>query len=208
MTGRRFLDVAGTALGLVLVSPLLILIGLAIRLDSPGPVIFSQKRLGLNGTIFQIHKFRKYPPGYTGTGLAVQDTGMTPVGAFLEKTKLDELPQLWNVLVGEMALVGPRPEILRFESLFQGPYRKLFDYRPGIFGPSQVAYRNEAEMFPEGVEPERYYREVLFPAKAEIDLAYYRQATPWSDLAWIVRSIAAVLFGGTRKRVSDPRQTR
>ncbi|OAD21195.1 bacterial sugar transferase, partial [Candidatus Thiomargarita nelsonii] len=118
---KRIIDLVFSLLGLLLAAPLMLLIALFIRMDSPGSVFFSQKRLGLKGRHFMVHKFRKFPSdwGSAGPGVTVAgDARMTKVGKFLERTKLDELPQLWNILLGEMSFVGPRPESLRYADLF------------------------------------------------------------------------------------------
>ena len=148
---KRLLDIALSVTGLLIAAPVMLVIAIFIRIDSPGKVIFSQKRLGKNKNYFFIHKFRKFPDdwGTKGSGVTTQgDVRMTSVGAFLERTKLDELPQLWNILKGEMSFVGPRPESTRYEALFTDGYEKLLDFTPGIFGPNQVAFRNESEMYP------------------------------------------------------------
>ena len=112
----------------------------------------------------------------------------------LERTKLDELPQLWNILVGEMALVGPRPESLAFADCFDGSYRRALDYKPGIFGPCQVIFRHESDLYEPGRDPEEFYRQTLFPLKASVDLAYFPSRTMMSDARWAVQSVLAV-FG-------------
>ncbi len=119
---------------------------------------------------------------------------MTPVGRFLEKSKLDELPQLWNVLRGDMSFVGPRPESPDFADCFDQVFVRVRDFRPGIFGPSQAIFRFESSLYPKGAEPERYYRAVLFPLKARIDLAYYPDSSVVSDIGWILRCMLTV-FG-------------
>jgi lipopolysaccharide/colanic/teichoic acid biosynthesis glycosyltransferase len=182
---------------LLLAAPLMLLIALAIVLESGFPVFFSQERLGLNGRRFVMLKFRKFHRqiGRDTVPLTMaNDARCTRVGRFLAKSKLDELPQLWNVARGDMALVGPRPEVPEFESCFAGSFRGVLDYRPGIFGPSQVAFRSEGAMFPQGRDPQDFYREVLFPAKAALDLAYYPSRSIMSDLKWVLRSVLAV-FG-------------
>jgi hypothetical protein len=119
---------------------------------------------------------------------------LTGVGRFLLRTKLDELPQLWNVLKGDMSIVGPRPESLDFQDCFKGPCARVLEHKPGIFGPSQVLFRNEYIFHHRHPEPEQFYRDVLFPLKADIDLAYFEHRTLCRDLGWAVRSALAV-FG-------------
>jgi lipopolysaccharide/colanic/teichoic acid biosynthesis glycosyltransferase len=180
---------------LVLVMPLVISIAIAIVIDSGYPVFFSQERLGLDGRRFQMLKFRKFPTtvGRNTRPLTLaNDCRCTRVGRLLAKTKLDELPQLWNVIRGDMALVGPRPEVPDFEACFAGPFHRVLDYRPGIFGPSQTVFRAEGSLYPPDQDPEEFYREVLFPAKAALDLAYYPARTVYGDIKWVLRGMLAV----------------
>jgi lipopolysaccharide/colanic/teichoic acid biosynthesis glycosyltransferase len=177
--------------------PLFACIAVAILLESGRPVFFSQTRLGLDGRHFKLLKFRKFGPAEGTGGLPVtlaNDTRLTGVGKFLERTKLDELPQFWNVLKGDMAIVGPRPESLRFADCFSGPFLALLRHKPGIFGPAQAMFRNESAHYGPGGDPETTYRKLLFPAKAAIDLGYYDGRTLMRDMIWICLSIGAI-FG-------------
>lgn len=192
---RRFVDVSVAAVALVVLAPLMLLIALAILFESGAPVIFAQTRFGQGGRHFQIYKFRKFTTKQARIGLPLtmhNDTRMSRLGRLLADTKLDELPQLYNILRGDMSLVGPRPESLDFADCFDPSTRGVLDHRPGILGPSQVAFRNERDFFPAGSEPTKFYREVLFPAKAGIDLAYYRERTLLSDFKWMVLGFLAV----------------
>jgi lipopolysaccharide/colanic/teichoic acid biosynthesis glycosyltransferase len=208
---KRATDVVLAVVGLVLGAPLIALIALAIRVDSPGRVIFSQERLGLHGRVFRMHKFRKFPDawGDRGSGVTVAgDARMTRLGRFLERTKFDEIPQLWNILKGEMSFVGPRPETLRFRDLFHGEFARVHDFVPGIFGPNQVAFRNESKMYPPDQDPETFYREQLFPQKARQDIAYFSQSTAVSDFLWIARgfwySVAGVVDWRRQAQLRGP----
>jgi hypothetical protein len=118
---------------------------------------------------------------------------MTPLGRFLEKSKLDELPQLWNVLRGDMSFVGPRPETPNFADCFEQGFARVLAYRPGILGPSQAFVRDESSLFPEGADPVAFYRSVIFPLKARIDLAYYQNGSLLSDIGWIIRCVLVVV---------------
>ena len=189
---KRTFDIALALTGLIIGAPLLGLVALAVWIDSPGPAIFAQERIGRHGKRFRMYKYRKFPVRMKG-GASVTvagDARMTWVGAFIERTKLDELPQLWNVLKGDMSFVGPRPESPAYTSLFEGKYAKLLDYIPGIFGPSQVFYRNESELYPPGDAPDRFYREKLFPKKADLDLEYFARANMVSNMIWMARGPA------------------
>ncbi len=195
---KRAMDVVLALLGLIIGAPLIAVIALLVRLDSPGKAIFSQRRLGLHGCVFRMHKFRKFPDNWGTKGATVTvaaDVRMTRLGRFLERTKLDELPQLWNILVGEMSFVGPRPETVNFKDLFLGEFARVHDYVPGIFGPNQVAFRNESHLYPPDQDPETFYREQLFPRKARNDLEYFATATAWTDLLWILRGVWISLVG-------------
>ncbi len=192
---RRLFDIVVALAGILCFLPILIPVVLAIRLDSPGPIFYSQNRLGQRGRIFRLYKFRKFRDGATGRAVTLRnDDRMTRVGHFLERTKIDEVPQLWNVLKADMSVVGPRPETLDFADCFEGVYRGVLDHRPGIFGPNQVYFRNEGALFPEKVDPHEFYRAVLFPAKARIDLAYFPRRSLRQDVVWLFRGVLAV-FG-------------
>lgn len=195
---KRIIDVTLASIGLVIATPLMALIAIAVWLNSPGNVIFAHERLGLHGKRFRMYKFRKFPAnwGNKGPGVTVRnDVRMTRVGAILERTKLDELPQLWNVLKGDMSLVGPRPESTDFADLYIGKYAEILEYIPGIFGPNQAAFRNEGEFYGAHEDPETFYRTVLFPQKAQRDLAYFRKANCINDVTFISKGVWATLVG-------------
>lgn len=195
---KRLFDIVLAVVGLMVSAPLMAAISAIVWLESPGNVIFSQERLGLYGKRFRMHKFRKFPAhwGDCGPGVTVScDARMTRIGTVLERLKLDELPQLWNILKGEMSFVGPRPESVRFADLFKGRYTAVLEFIPGIFGPNQIAFRNECTLYPHDEEPEAYYRRVLFPKKAQSDLDYFSDANLLKDTGWIIRGIWASIFG-------------
>lgn len=195
---KRAFDIVFALLGLIVGGPFIALIALAVRIDTPGSILFTQQRLGVGGQKFNLLKFRKFASdwGNAGPGVTVAgDVRMTRVGKVLERTKLDELPQLWNILRGEMSFVGPRPESLRYADLFSGSYLGVLKYRPGIFGPNQIDYRNESEMYPADEAPDVFYRRVLFPAKADQDLAYFSASNCWTDVGWIIKGIVVSLVG-------------
>jgi lipopolysaccharide/colanic/teichoic acid biosynthesis glycosyltransferase len=204
---RRALDIlCAVVVGFVL-APIMLIVTLAIWIESGRPILFSHLRLGQNGRPFRMYKFRKFRPDCDNHGcpLTVEgDSRLTAVGRLLAASKLDELPQFWNVLRGDMSVVGPRPESLAFTGCFRNGFEKILEHKPGIFGPCQVMFRHESKLYPAGVAAVEFYREVLFPAKAQIDLAYFPSRTLVSDLGWIVRgawSIAArarieTAFGG------------
>ena len=197
---RRALDIIVALAALTLLAPLLLLISAAIVLETGRPIFFAQRRLGQCGRHFRLHKFRKFwtGPGAGGPLTLRDDPRMTRVGNFLMKTKLDELPQLWNVLKGEMSLVGPRPEtpdLIEFSDrdYVDPSYAAVLESRPGLFGPCQFYFRDESAFYDGVADPARFYREVLFPMKTTIDLAYYQRRSLVSDLGWILRGVMVVL---------------
>jgi lipopolysaccharide/colanic/teichoic acid biosynthesis glycosyltransferase len=198
LAGRavKLLDVSVASFLILFLLPILMLIVLAIYLEDGAPILFRQPRLAQQGKSFVLYKFRKFRNDVPANGCALtlqNDERFTRVGRRLERTKLDELPQLWNVVRGDMSIVGPRPESLAFADCFNGRYRELLRYRPGIFGPAQALFRNESALYPNGQDPEQFYREVLFPAKADIDLSYYPARSGLGDCAWATRCCLAVL---------------
>jgi len=196
---RRLFDVTVALTGMLLFLLFLALVVLAIHLDSPGPILFSQIRLGQHGRPFRLYKFRKFHHGCQGRAVTLKDDDrMTRVGRILERTKIDEVPQLWNVLRGDMAIVGPRPETQDFADCFDGPYRAVLDHKPGIFGPNQVYFRNECRLYPKNADPHDFYRKVLFPAKARNDLDYFPRRSFGQDVVWILRGLLALLGVGPR----------
>jgi len=201
---RRGLDIAITAMSLLLLAPIILLIALAVLADTPGPVFFSQTRLGRHGQPFRLHKFRKFrnDVGLGGHQVTIgDDPRLTRIGRLLERTKLDELPQLWNVLVGEMSIVGPRPESLAFADCFNGPFQRVLDYKPGLLGPNQVMFRYEGKLFPPDRDPHEFYRSILFPLKARVDLTYFPRRTLRSDVGWMFRGVLAVAGVGAMRGV-------
>jgi lipopolysaccharide/colanic/teichoic acid biosynthesis glycosyltransferase len=196
---RRLLDIVISLFALVLLSPIILLVTVAIALETGRPILFSQLRIGRNGRSFRMYKFRKFRSdcGTDGSPLTLEnDDRSTKVGKILMATKLDEVPQFWNTLMGDMAIIGPRPESFAFADCFTGPYTELLKYKPGIMGPAQVAFRNESDLYTGHSDPSEFYRVVLFPMKAAIDLDYYSKRTLGSDVVWMFRGAAAIL-GGT-----------
>lgn len=198
---RRVVDVVLTASVLVLLSPLLLIIALAVRLDSPGSVFYSEIRLGLNGTPFRIHKFRSLQSdtGPLSSVAPTDDPRITQVGQFLRRTKLDELPQLFDVLRGKMRLVGPRPEIAEHLTAIPDEQRReLLSIRPGITGPSAIAFIAEDKALEGIAEPESIYRDYLVPIKVGYDLAYIRDHGLLTDIRLLLETLI-ILFSSRRK---------
>jgi lipopolysaccharide/colanic/teichoic acid biosynthesis glycosyltransferase len=199
---RRALDIVCSCTAMVVLAPLALFVSLAIWIEGGRPILFSQLRLGLNGRPFRMYKFRKFRPDCDNNGCPLTmdgDDRLTRIGRGLAESKLDELPQLWNVLRGDMSLVGPRPESLALADCFRDGFEKIHEHRPGLFGPCQVLFRNESKLYPAGVTAVEFYRQVLFPAKAEIDLAYFSHRTLASDLGWILRAAWAIVAGARER---------
>jgi len=194
---QRAFDFCLALLALCAAAPFMLLIAGVVWLESGRPIYFSQLRLGKGGRPFYLYKFRKFRVdcGPDGRPLTLRnDDRMTAVGRFLALTKTDELPQLWNVLRGDMSIVGPRPESLAFADCFSNGLEHVLDCRPGLFGPCQFLFRHEELFFPPNAEPEEFYRRVLFPAKARIDLEYFSRRSLIKDVGWMLRGAGAV-FG-------------
>lgn len=188
--------------GVILLAPFLALVAILIKLDSPGPVFFRQRRIGVNGEPFGIFKFRTMVDGAYRMGSRLttkRDPRITRLGGILRWSKIDELPQLFNVLRGEMSFIGPRPEDPYFVEFYNDEQREVLSLRPGIVGPSQIEGRNEVEEYPEGIkDTEKYYLEHILPPKLERDLRYVRTATYWSDLGLLFHGVWATLRGAFR----------
>lgn len=190
---KRLFDVWAAALGLLLLSPVLLAAAVWVKLDSPGPVLFRQTRVGRFGVPFTIHKFRtmRVEPGAAITVGA--DPRITRSGQVLRQSKLDELPQLWDVLRGAMSLVGPRPELPRYVELYPADLREqVLAVRPGITDPASLAFSHEAELLAAAADPEREYREVILPAKLRLSADYAARASLATDLRLILATLARV----------------
>lgn len=201
----RLRDVVASGLGLVLLSPLLLAVAIAILLDSPGPVFFRQTRVGLHGRHFRIHKFRTMRVDAAGPAVsATGDSRVTRVGRLLRRSKVDELPQLIDVLRGEMSLVGPRPEVPEYVSLWPDDLRPvILSVRPGITDPATVHLRAEADILAQTTDPERVYKEELLPLKTREYARYVRTRSFVGDLKTIAATLAAILLPGLAPRPSE-----
>jgi len=191
---KRLFDGVLSALGLLLLSPLLLVLAVWIKLDSPGPVFFRQERVGRFGVPFRIHKFRTMAHDGVGALITVgADARITRAGAFLRRSKLDELPQLIDVLLGRMSLVGPRPEVPRYVALYPQALRdKVLSVRPGITDVASIEYRDENERLAQAADPEREYVDVVMPAKLQLAAHYVDHASLRFDLQLILRTVRLV----------------
>lgn len=191
---KRCVDIALSSLGLVLLSPILAAIALAVWLDSGSPVLFRQERVGLGFRRFQILKFRTMHVENAGPSVTVAgDRRITRIGNFLRHTKLDELPQLWNVLRADLSLVGPRPEVPQYVELFTERYRTVLMVRPGITDLASIRFRNEEQILSRSGEPLREYAERVLPAKLTLAEEYVRTHTVAGDVGILFRTIAAIV---------------
>jgi lipopolysaccharide/colanic/teichoic acid biosynthesis glycosyltransferase len=196
---KRLIDILLSGVGLLLCAPLLAACALGVRLDSPGPVLFRQERVGRGGRTFLILKLRTMraapAPGASQVTVA-GDPRITRFGGWLRRTKLDELPQLWNVLAGDMSLVGPRPEVPRFVAHYPAEARAIvLSVRPGITDPASVRFRNEAELLAGSADPERDYVECILPEKIAAYVAYVRGRSFAVDLRILAATLRAVASG-------------
>lgn len=193
---KRLFDVVCSGLGLLALLPLLALIAIAIKLDSPGPVFFRQERIGKDGVPFRIHKLRSMSvrqDPQAGQITVGADPRITRVGKWIRKWKLDELVQLIDVFTGSMSLVGPRPEVPRYVVLYPDALRDLvLSVRPGITDPASIRFRNENEILGQSSDPERTYREIILPEKLRIQAEYVQTRTFLGDLKIIAHTLLAV----------------
>jgi lipopolysaccharide/colanic/teichoic acid biosynthesis glycosyltransferase len=196
---KRFFDVVLSTAGLILLSPLLIGIALWIKLDTAGPVFFRQQRVGLEGALFGIHKFRTMSADAAQRGLQItvgDDPRITRAGRFLRRMKLDELPQLIDVLLGNMSLVGPRPEVPKYVAMYSEAQRdKVLSVRPGITDPASLQYRHESSLLAAAANPaeaERIYIEQIMPAKLQLSLGYVESMSVANDVRLILTTIRLV----------------
>ncbi|MBX3601716.1 MAG: sugar transferase [Rubrivivax sp.] len=190
---KRLFDLTGALLALALLWPLLLAIALAVRLDSPGPALFRQERVGRHGRPFRIHKFRTMAADAPARGLPLTvgaDPRITRVGAWLRRTRLDELPQFLDILRGDMSLVGPRPEVPRYVALYPPALRdRVLAVRPGLTDPASLQFIDEAALLAAAADPEREYVDVILPRKLALAADYAERATLTGDLCVLWRTL-------------------
>ena len=198
--GKRLLDMFFSALGLIILSPLFPLVALLIKLDSMGPVFFRQKRMGQGGQLFYLLKFRTMISDKQKEANGFEPGSfqrVTRVGKFLRKTKLDEIPQLVNVLIGDMSLVGPRPEVERYSNFYSEKFADVLSVRPGITDSASIKYRNEEQILSQSHDPQKTYQEIILPDKLEIARAYVKSNVSfWGDVHIIAQTFLSILKGG------------
>lgn len=188
---KRLFDLFFAVLGLVLAWWIILLAWLAASIDTRSNGFFMQQRVGRMGEIFWVVKIKTMRPvaAFETTVTQRGDPRITPLGAFFRRTKIDELPQLWNVLLGDMSFVGPRPDVPGFADKLEGEERAMLYIRPGITGPASLKYRNEEELLANQKEPEAYNREVIWPDKVQINLDYIRNWSLGRDMKYILETV-------------------
>lgn len=193
---KRLFDIFSSLTVLILLSPLFLLLALAIVLDSKGGVFYKQERIGKSGRPFMLFKFRSMRSGSDKKGLITvgnKDNRTTPVGRFIRKYKLDELPQLINILRNEMSVVGPRPEVEKYVKLYNSEQRKVLSVKPGLTDLASLAYINENEILAQSENPEKTYVEEIMPAKLKLNLEYIEKQNFWFDLKVIAKTLKKIV---------------
>lgn len=204
---KRLFDVAAASVGLLMLCPIMFLIALAIKLKSPGPAIYSQTRIGKYGRPFRLYKFRSMVVDAERLGSSVTtgcDPRITPIGRILRRTKLDELPQLWNVLRGDMSLVGPRPDVPEIVDMYTPQMRKILNVRPGITSIASLHLRREEELLTLVTDPDTFYIQVIVPAKVELAMEHIRHNSFLFDLSILLQTIWALTIGRFLHNIEHP----
>lgn len=193
-------DRLASTMGLLILWPILLLVAIMIRVKMPGgAVIFKQKRVGQDGKLFTMYKFRSMTVSHSGSSVSVAgESRITPLGAKLRKYKLDELPELWNVLKGDMSFVGPRPDVPGYADKLEGRDRNILKLKPGITGPASLKYRNEEELLAKIENPQKYNDEVIYPDKIKINLYYLEHYSFLKDIQMIICTVLGkkMKYGG------------
>ncbi|MDD3194258.1 MAG: sugar transferase [Paludibacter sp.] len=187
---KRIFDFTAAFFGILLLWPLLLVVAILIKVKMPGPIFFTQKRVGQHGKLFTMIKLRTMKVNHGGNSISVKgESRITPLGATMRKYKLDELPGLWNVLRGDMSFVGPRPDVPGYADQLHGDDRRILLFKPGITGPASMKYSNEEEILAQQQDPVKYNDEVIYPDKVRINLAYLDNQSFLLDLKIIVYTV-------------------
>lgn len=191
MIAKYVFDRIMAFVGLVVLSPILLIVWLLIRVKMPdGPAVFAQKRVGKDGKLFTMYKFRSMSMHHSGSSVSVAgESRITPLGAKLRRYKMDELPELWNVLVGDMSFVGPRPDVPGYADKLEGNNRRVLQLRPGITGPASLKYRDEEMLLALQANPQEYNDHVIYPDKVRINLYYLDHYSFLADIKMIVATV-------------------
>lgn len=193
---KRIFDILFSSIGLILISPILLVISIIIKITSEGPILFKQVRVAKDNKDFKILKFRTMIVDADKKGLKItvkDDPRITKIGKFLRKTKLDELPQLFNVLLGDMSFVGPRPEVRKYVDLYTEEQKQVLSVRPGITDLASIKYRNENELLDQSTNPEDTYINEIMPSKLKINLDYVKNINLVNDIKLILLTIKTVI---------------
>ncbi len=193
---KRIFDIVASGLGLIVLSPLFLILAIWIKCDSKGPVFYSQVRVGYKNKDFRIFKFRSMRVGADKGSLVTiggHDPRVTKSGYFIRKFKFDELPQLINVFVGDMSLVGPRPEVRHYVDYWTPEQMHVLDVRPGITDPASIKFRNENELMEKAEDPEKYYIEVIMQEKIKLYLEYVEKQSFWYDFGLILKTFLVIV---------------
>ena len=200
---KTLLDKTAALVGLIMLSPILLITALLIRIKMPGgPVIFRQQRVGRHGQLFTIYKFRSMTTEHQGSSVSVAgEARITPLGAVLRRYKIDELPELWNVLKGDMSLVGPRPDVPGYADKLNGDDREILLLRPGITGPASLKYRNEEELLATVDNPQEYNDTVIYPDKIRLNRYYLHHYSFWKDIQMIICTVTGKRMNYAGERI-------
>ena len=193
---KRLFDIVASGIGLLMLSPILLIIAIWIKLDSKGPVFYRQVRVGWHNKDFRIFKYRSMRVGADKGSLVTiggRDPRVTRSGYWIRKFKLDELPQLINVFIGDMSLVGPRPEVRHYVDYWTPEQMHVLDVRPGITDPASIKFRNENELMEEAEDPEKYYIEVIMQEKLKLYLEYLNHHSFWGDIGLIFKTFWTIV---------------
>ena len=189
---KRLFDIAASIFGLIVFSPVFLIIAILIKLKMPGPIFFRQNRVGKDARLFRMVKFRTMKVNHGGSTISVKgESRITPLGATMRKYKLDELPEFWNILIGDMSFVGPRPDVPGYADVLKGEDRLLLTFRPGLTGAASIKYSNEEELLSEQQDPIWYNDNVLYPAKVRINNNYVKNWTFFLDIKIILYTLLA-----------------
>ena len=193
---KRLFDILASGCGLLVLSPIFIIVAIWIKLDSPGPVFYRQTRVGRHNKDFRIFKFRSMRVGSDKGSLVTiggRDPRVTRSGYFIRKFKIDELPQLINVFTGDMSLVGPRPGVRHYVNYWTPEQMRVLDVRPGITDPASIRFRNENELLEKAQDPERYYIDVIMQEKIKLYLEYVEKSSFWYDIKLIFQTFKVII---------------
>ena len=190
MLFKRTFDILASFFGLIILSPLLLVAGLLVRFSSEGPVLFRQERTGRHGIPFTIYKFRTMFVDHGGSSVSVKgEKRITPIGAVLRKFKIDEFPELWNILIRDMSFVGPRPDMPEYAARLQGKQREILTVRPGLTSPASIKYAREEELLSLVPDPQKHFDEVIWPDKTRMNLEYIKRRTFIGDIVLIFKTV-------------------